>query len=552
MAGDQLDDDDTIDDPEELLERVRQRAGDDVRLRDLDPTTAPPSPQDIAGALKQTSTPKRRGRWVVVAALVSIGLIAAFVAGGLLDSGGEPQDEAVTAVTSATPAGTSAPPNTAADEGDAPTPPTALPTATPTTQSAGNELRESSADDEDEALDDSDASTPASTAVPVPTSDPTDSTVDGGASENGQEPTASDERASVVPSQPILTVEGGRRTVTASWSADDNGSRIVEWQVNDGRLADEPTSSATQFVWRNAQVGSHTIRVRARNAAGWSEWSAESTVSVYDVPNRPSLTAEGGRRTVTASWSAEVNGSRIVEWQVNDGRLSGGPDSNDTNFTWSNAQVGSHTIRVRARNAAGWSEWSPEKQVEVFDTVPSIRSVSATGGINRIRASWSASGTVTYWEVLLENLSEGLSTSASEHTWTDVPAGSHTVRFRACNNTGCSNWTSRQVEVTDPPRSVTVTQGDEKKIPQQCEGKHCAFIQVTVKGFPPGTYTIVCWHRGWPSLGWTHGPYERYATMNSVSQYCVMGVPGIKVYVRVTDSNGIETKSNEYTWPSIP
>ena len=587
MAGDQLDDDDTIDDPEQLLKRVRRRArgqlsdddtdqpdtggsagappasasgisdssgrddttvaSGDISSRDPGPPIAPQSPPDKTGSAEAVSGANRRGRWVIIAAMASIGLIAAFAAGVLLDRRGDSSGETLRSVAPAAPANRAAPPSTAPIEEVAPT----TSAAPPTTQSVRDDSRDAEAGDEASTVDDSGTSAPTSNAAPVPTTSPAGDIDAERATDDRQDTTASDEPPPVVPSQPSLTVQGGRRTVTASWSADDNGSRVLEWQVNDGGLAGGPASDATEFVWKNAHVGSYAILVRARNAAGWSEWSAESIVGVYDVPSQPALTVEGGPRTVTANWSASDNGSRISEWQVNDGRLPGGPGAGETSYTWSNAQIGSHTLRVRARNEAGWGQWSRDYRVEVADVIPSMRSVNVTGGVNRIQASWSATGNVTRWEVDDDGLPGGPSAQSVSYTWNDVPSGSYVISVRACNTAGCSSQAGRQVEVTDPPRSVTVAQGDARRVDGECTGRDCAFLKVTLKGFSPGTFSIECRHREWPQLGWVHQTYFEYTTTQTISQYCVMGVPGITVYVRVIDSDGRVVKSNELVWPRV-
>ena len=554
MADDQLDDDDTDDDPEQLLERVRrlvgeQSKGDEAENQDADPTIAPPTPPDTNGARERASAPRRRGRWVVIAALVAVGLIAAFVAGGLLDSGEDAPREALTGVTPSVPVATSAPPNTAPSEDAAQSPTTSPADPAPATHPTDAGDAGVSPVEDAGQLDESDGSGQGSSDSLTPATNPTDATIARESSANDPDTTASDELEPVAPSQPTLTVEGGQRTVTASWSADDNGSPIVEWRISDGRLAGDPGPDVTEFVWSDAQVGSHTISVQARNAAGWSE-AAEKTVDVYDVPSRPELTADGGPRTVTATWSADDNGSRILQWEVDDGRLAGGPNETDTGFTWIDAQIGTHTIQVRAENAAGWSDWSLGVEVKVVDTVPTNPSFTTlVGGINQIQASWSASGTVTSWIVDDGGLSGGPSSTATSHVWTDVAAGTYTIGVQACNSTGCSEKISRPVQVSDPPRSVEVERGRYRNIPG-CTGPHCAYIRVTLRGFPSGSYRIECWHREWPSVGWEHDTYDSYQTENSTSEHCIMGEDGITVYVRVIDPNGTVYTSNEYIWPA--
>ena len=508
---------------------------------------SPQSLGDGAGAIAQTSVTTRRGRWVVIAALFAVGLIAALVTGLIINTGDEPSLSPATQVapvapaTSSVPTGTSAPVDTAArDEEGASAAPATVPAdeggdlATPATGPA---------DDGAESVDD-DASAPGVTSASPPTSGPTD---DAAAKNEVQQDTrASSESVPTVPQRPVLAVEGGRRVVTARWSADDNGSTIVQWQVNDGRLADEPSGDDTAFEWENAQIGSHTIKVRARNEAGWSAWSESKTVIVYDVPSKPTLDVAGGRRVVTARWSADDNGSTIVQWQVNDGRLPGEPSGDDTAFEWENAQIGSHTIKVRARNEAGSSAWSSEKSASVID-VPSAPRITVAVTGSQIRASWTADNngaTIADWQVEALGQSLEFSGSKTQHGWYASTSGIVSVRVRARNIAGWGPWSSLSREVALPEvllnrgDSGPTTSQDEGDIPCAASSTDCVWLKIELKNFVPGRYRIYCIHDGWDNGAARPGAFRNFIATVPSNGY-LLRTGDCFINIAKTDGRGV-------------
>ena len=81
-----------------------------------------------------------------------------------------------------------------------------------------------------------------------------------------------------VPDRPTVVATVNGTTIQARWSADDNGSRIERWHLQGPNEVDfRPT--ITNHVWRNLAPGRYTLRVRAENSEGWSQWG-QATVTV--------------------------------------------------------------------------------------------------------------------------------------------------------------------------------------------------------------------------------------------------------------------------------
>ena len=108
-----------------------------------------------------------------------------------------------------------------------------------------------------------------------------------------------------VPSAPpgaaSVSVSVSGSAVSAFWSADDNGSAIIEWDV----AASGPfwsssvgfDSVTTSYTWGGLSPGGYSVVVRARNAAGWGPWGTSNTVTVAATPSVTVQRGDPGPRT---------------------------------------------------------------------------------------------------------------------------------------------------------------------------------------------------------------------------------------------------------------
>ena len=80
--------------------------------------------------------------------------------------------------------------------------------------------------------------------------------------------------------------------------------------------APPPTTNAD-----NVDVGTYTITVRARNVGGWSPRATSDVTVTQSPPDKPTITANGGENRASANWSADDNGSPILEWEIDGGGL---------------------------------------------------------------------------------------------------------------------------------------------------------------------------------------------------------------------------------------
>lgn len=159
-------------------------------------------------------------------------------------------------------------------------------------------------------------------------------------------------KITVINQAPAIT--GAIATVTATRSGNkalvqfsaaaldpDEDETVLEW---DGRTADDLYT-----------VGTHTLRVRAKDAVGaYSPWHDVS----FEVPNMPPV--------ITASSATEVRSNiRNAKVYVEMAAEASDPDGDPVSLEWDGRAngdyygLGDHTVRVRARDSFGaYSDWT--------------------------------------------------------------------------------------------------------------------------------------------------------------------------------------------------
>ncbi len=186
---------------------------------------------------------------------------------------------------------------------------------------------------------------------------------------------------------------------------------------------------------------------------------------------------------------------------------------------------------------------SPELDPPGVTSIDVAFTEAPAGGVNQVSASWSASSDspITRWAVDDGGLPGSPESAATRHTWSDVPAGTYTIRVQACNDAGCGLEGSATVTVTDP-RSVLLTKGRQRNVPG-CTSANCHFLRVELVNFEPGDYNVYCMREGDP-VEW-----EDYETSETVSEFCIWGYDA-SVYVVVEDPRtGERVTSNDARWP---
>lgn len=209
------------------------------------------------------------------------------------------------------------------------------------------------------------------------------------------------------PSISNLTSSGG----TATWTASStNGASIIEYQFLISRYSDfrsevvnsRSSTSRTRNFSGLSRATTYYARVRARNSAGWGNYSSTRTFttpaeppSAPGTPTSSSVTSSG----YNFSFSAPSNngGASILEYQVQRARASNfttGSQLTSLGTSRSGSYSGltratDYWQRARARNSAGWGAWSSSRKTTTLPEVPSLATVPAASRITRNSAYFS-------------------------------------------------------------------------------------------------------------------------------------------------------------------
>lgn len=176
-----------------------------------------------------------------------------------------------------------------------------------------------------------------------------------------------------VPDAPTgLVATSGNGEIALSWTApaSNGGSAITGYTISYtpvGGVEQTSTTAGTTATIRNLSNGtSYSIRVRATNEVGNSEWSStvsESPEAPATIPETPqSLTLTAGDTTLALSWTAPASdgGSAITSYTISYTPTGGSEQTvnvanpNATSYTIESLTNGlAYSVKIRAVNAIG-------------------------------------------------------------------------------------------------------------------------------------------------------------------------------------------------------
>ena len=319
-------------------------------------------------------------------------------------------------------------------------------------------------------------------------------------------------RQQLPPDTPTVNAVVNGNTISASWSADDNGSPIDKWEI--GGTSGEQSASTRSYRWTNQRPGTYVVRVRAHNAHGWSEWGPSNTVTV-DGEDEPTLMVSRGGPGVAGSCTSASG----CEWVHGSGSgwtpgaqfwIKCG-DFVDTsrnipvvyanryvdssgNLSWGNRICLSnsrHTVEV-------WTNSDDVVRAVIpapTSVIPDRPSVRATVSGTTVEASWSANDNgsqIDKWEI--EGVGE-VSASTTSRPWPNQRPRTYVVRVRAHNAAGWSEWgTSNTVTVDgeDEP-TLMVSRGGPGVAGSCTSASGCEWVHGSGSGWTPGAqFWIKC------------------------------------------------------------
>ena len=208
------------------------------------------------------------------------------------------------------------------------------------------------------------------------------------------------------------------------------------------------------------------------------------TAEAPDAPSAPTLTA--GETWLEASWTAPAdNGGAITGYDVHYRETGGNWQDASHAGTTTTKRIESLTpdtayeVRVRASNAEGAGDWSPEASARTDPSAEEPDAPSAptlTAGTTWLEASWTApadnGAAITDYD--LHYRETGGNWQDANHTGTGTtkriesltPDTAYEVRVRASNAEGAGDWspaasrrTDAAAEAPDAPSAPTLTAG---------------------------------------------------------------------------------------------
>jgi hypothetical protein len=350
------------------------------------------------------------------------------------------------------------------------------------------------------------------------------------------------------------TVSG---TVTVSAGASDNVAVVgVQFILDGSNLGAEDTSGPYSISWNTTSVanGSHTLRARARDAAGNTTTSATITVNVQNqapgsgdtAPPSVSISAPVNGATVANTISISANASDNVgvvgvQFLLKGANLGGEDTTSPFTISWNTAGVsnGSYTLSARARDAAGNMQTSAgititvQNQVVSDTTPPTVVMTSPANGSTvsgNVTVSANATDNVAVAGVQfrLNGQLLGPEDNAAPYSllWNaaGVPAGTHALSATArdaAGNTSTSatvtvtvqnaqagtDTTPPNVVVTSPKNGATVS-GSVLFAVDASDNVGVAQVQFILDGTPLGAPLLVApYSLSWNTKGTTAGAH---------------------------------------------
>lgn len=364
------------------------------------------------------------------------------------------------------------------------------------------------------------------------------------------------------PTTSELAPVGVQAQMQVSWGAPYyNGDKInaYQLQVLEGgstvRTIDVAASEQTQAVTVPTSEAGYTYIVRAKNKAGWGQWSAPSAERRAairpDAPATPKIVAGDRSLTITSSYelSAEQRrGARASEisYQYS---LNNSAWQTLSNNTLSGLNNGTgYSLRIRALSNTGTGSYTGAESASSNSVtpygVPPQPSASAKNNGANITVSWSNNGNngkaITETQIRVTG-------PGAPGTWQRVSASgskqyggpySQTIKIevRVKNDSTWSAVASASA-TTDPkpiPQAKTVKGASGTWAPGwggsgSCTTYSCAYMAVQVKDFPAGNYRLYC-----DVPGARNGGTTKYVPANGTVQLtCFYGIPGktVSVYI---------------------
>ena len=364
-------------------------------------------------------------------------------------------------------------------------------------------------------------------------------------------------------------------TINATAADADGTISKVEF-FNGATKLGEDANSPYSFAWTNVAAGTYTLTARATDDKNVTTTSSAITIVVNNPNGAPAvnITSPANNSNFVAPASITINATAtddgaITKVEFYNGATKLGEDATSPySFAWSGVAAGTYNITAIAYDNGGLSTTSTAITVKVNENQTPVVTVSATTtGQNTVSISATATdgdGSIVKVEYYDGTTKIGESTSAPfNFTWTNAPAGTHSITAVAIDDKGGKTTSSAvtvvinnanqapSITITSPANNASINAGTA--------------IDFTVSAVDPdGSITKVEFFNGAIKLGesttspysfsWTNAPAGTYsikAVATDNQGATVEDEISIAVVVPTSVVNGMkEIKINFYPNPT--
>ena len=326
------------------------------------------------------------------------------------------------------------------------------------------------------------------------------------------------------------SVIAGDGQLSVSWSATaGNGAAVsgyeVRWRRGSDKWADAPVSGTSYTISSVVYGSRYEVQVRARNSAGWGDWSPSEYMTPPPPPGSVRISEGPVNASRTAAGSCSGNDCYDLTYDIRN--LGGGPYTLECWFNGSRAWRGQWS--GRASTGCYYSSTFSGSAYVVIDDVKSNtlpieeknqrtnrvrvpdppRRPSVTGGDGQLTVSWNApsgnGAAIAEYDILVDGSDVSVNTQTFGATSTTVTrlsnGATYTVKVRARNSAGWGDWSQSALGTPEalPVGSVRISEGPvsaSRTAAGSCSGNDCYDLSYTIRNLGSGPYTLECWFNG--------------------------------------------------------
>ena len=349
-------------------------------------------------------------------------------------------------------------------------------------------------------------------------------------------------------------------SATVRWAAPNgNGDNAMSYEMRrtGGAVLYSGTATSAK-VTLDVSTSNQSFEVRAKNKAGWGQWSpASNGVRGWQTPSAVknlAVAATGANNQVTITFAAaDGNGATAGEmkyyWRANGVTGSVSPGNNTvTNAAFRNGEnVGVAVYAVSTVNGESVQGTSTSATVKPYGP-PTSPTMKCTNNGTGISCSWSggnANGRATKFPIS-GDWSTGDGGASGSHGFGDVGySATRRLCVQAVQDGGatgaqnCDNATTPDKPAPQP--SVTVFKYGDARGEANCSDSSCAYIGFRTANFSGTVSCVILWTNSAGNMEQASGPYS-VGPNASYSSQTYFGYPGKTV---AATCNGV---TGRITW----